>query len=212
MKQLGGAPGFVALLLGIGALVCVSAVAEAGPDGVTVSLSTDRDTYSLGALSMVPIVVNMYVENNTDQWLVVTEDKRKLNSYAQFGGLRLEPAHKVFQPSPCGTCTAVKGLAFKAAPLPAYQNVATDHRANYFLKRMGDQNVSLLGIYLGPHERKLVARAEVYLNEFLTPPVAGVYQIRGNIYPGSIWNWLTQEEAASETGVGYEAVAFVKLR
>ena len=65
--------------------------------------------------------------------------------------------------------TAVKGLAFKPAPgSPAYDNVATDHRVVSHPKTVDGLNVRLLGMTIGPHERRMVARAEVGIpGEFL---------------------------------------------
>jgi len=182
--------------------------------GVTVSVTTDKDAYTISSLSTTPMVISLYVENNTDEWLVLTEDYRKLNSYAHFGNIRV---YLELKPGELFTGTfpeTVKGLAFKPVPwsLGAYQNVVTETKLTYVTKQVGTSSVQLLGTFIGPHARKMVARAEVSLRDFTMTLPPENYIVRASIYPRSIWNWITQAEAASQSSDGYEAVTFIKLK
>ena len=213
MKYLKSPVGVVMLLTVVGAVLQMPETTFAG-QGVTVSMSTDKDVYSISSLASTPIVVSMFVENNTDEWLVLTEDYRKLNSFGQFGNINIYLELKPGELFSGALPTAVKGLAFKPVPasFPAYQNVITDTRLTYVTKQVGTTSVQLLGTFIGPHERKMVARAEVSLRDFNVTPTVENYIVRASIYPRSIWNWLNQAEAASETGNGYEAVSFIRLK
>lgn len=188
----------------------------AGPAGVTVSGETDRDTYSIGSLSTSPVIVRIYAENNTDEKLMLTEAYWKPSAYAEFGSLRVGKELRPGEVWAGQLPTAEKKLAFLPAPstLRVYQNVVTD--PTDFLnvtKQVGTASVKVLGIPIGPHERRMVARVEVYLNDFVGAPVPDAYIVTMRIHRGSIWNWRTQEEAASGLlDEGFQATAFIKLR
>jgi hypothetical protein len=202
----------IALMLFIPQVVFSQTVPSSSSSGVNVSVTTEQGSYNVGTLTSNPIVVNVFVENNSDEWLVLSEDYRKLNTFAQFANLNIGPAPKYGQTSPCPTCTAVKGLAFNATPLPAYQNVFTSDAISIFSKLVNGTSVNVTGIYIGPHTKQMVARAEVGASDFLASPVPGGYKVRVGFLLKTIWNRNTQVDLPGSPGTPFEAITFIRLK
>ncbi len=205
--------GIFAILLAMATTAVGSTHAfAANGKGVNLFVATDKDSYDISSLVTVPIIVTMYLANETNDTVVVTETPTKVNSYAQFGHMEIRPTQKVEGPKLCSYCTVIKGVAFKPAETNlAYKDVTTP---SVWLATVN----TLLGAYVFPHERIALARAEIYLNSFFVPSDVkpGVYEVSGELMPNTLWNKTANQVLPDNGGlsrsVGTRSTVFIRLK